>query len=214
MSVAAIVVAAGRGQRFGGAKQFSQIDGTTIAAMSVRAARSVASLVILVVPEGYDGNGEGADVVVTGGPTRASSVRAGLTHCGDADVIVIHDAARPTAGAALFQRVVDAINGGADAAIPGVPVTDTVKRVTVADNVTTVAETLPRDELVAVQTPQAFRRSVLEAAHASEGEASDDAGLVEAHGARVVVVEGEIGNSKITRQGDLDHMFVGRRVVS
>ncbi len=212
MPVAAIVVAAGQGSRFGGAKQFITIDGETVAARSVRGARNVADLVVLVVPAGYEGDGEGADVVVPGGATRSASVRCGLVHCGDADVVVVHDAARPLASAALFRSVVDAIRHGADAAIPGLPVTDTVKRVFVEGDETVVAATVVREELVTVQTPQAFRREVLERAHATGDEASDDASLVESRGGRVVVVDGEVRNVKITRPSDLEVVGAYERV--
>ena len=97
MSVAAVVVAAGQGVRFGGLKQFAVLKDRTVSDLSVANARSVAPFVVLVVPEGYSGGGEGADVVVTGGSTRAASVRAGLEHCAQADVVVVHDAARPLA---------------------------------------------------------------------------------------------------------------------
>jgi 2-C-methyl-D-erythritol 4-phosphate cytidylyltransferase/2-C-methyl-D-erythritol 2,4-cyclodiphosphate synthase len=203
MSVAAVVVAGGRGTRFGAAKQFADLNGESVSARSVRHARSVASTVVLVVPEGYDGDGEGADVVVTGGTSRASSVRAGLANCADADIVVVHDAARPLASTALFGAVVNAVLDGADAAVPGLVITDTVKKVVSHDGSSVIRDTVSRDDLVTVQTPQAFRRELLVRAHASEPEATDDAALVEALGARVVVIPGEPGNLKITEPGDL-----------
>ncbi|MGB8195749.1 MAG: IspD/TarI family cytidylyltransferase [Acidimicrobiales bacterium] len=203
MTVAAVVVAAGQGQRYGGPKQFAIVQHDTVATHSVRAARSVAQRVVLVVPTNYLGNGEGADVVVVGGDTRARSVRAGLEECGDADVIIVHDAARPMATSALFASVVEAVLAGADGAVPGLPISDTVKRVRNDGALTVIANTEARDELVTVQTPQAFRRDVLARAHANGDDATDDAALVELIGGRVVVVPGELDNVKITVPGDL-----------
>jgi 2-C-methyl-D-erythritol 4-phosphate cytidylyltransferase/2-C-methyl-D-erythritol 2,4-cyclodiphosphate synthase len=204
MSVAAVVVAGGRGTRFGGAKQFAQLNNETVAAQSVRRARSVASLVVLVTPEDYTGNGEGADIVVMGGPSRAASVRAGLAECGDAHIIVVHDAARPLATAALFGAVVNAVVNGADAAVPGLAISDTVKDVQSDGEHRVIRSTVSRDGLVTVQTPQAFRREILVQAHADSPEATDDAALVEALGARVEVIAGEPDNIKITLPGDLE----------
>ncbi len=115
----------------------------------------------------------GADLVVAGGATRADSVRAGLAAVPDeADIIVVHDAARPLATPSLFAAVVTAVRtGGADAAIPVLPVADTLKRVEGA----TVRSTVDRDGLVAVQTPQAFVAATLRSAHRSAGQATDDA---------------------------------------
>jgi 2-C-methyl-D-erythritol 4-phosphate cytidylyltransferase len=161
----------------------------------------VADGVVLVVPPDRAGQAEpGADAVVAGAATRAGSVRAGLAAVpGEAEVIVIHDAARPFASASLFEEVVGAVRAGADGAVPGVAVTDTVK---VVDS-GTVTETLDRERLVAVQTPQAFQASVLRRAHEGGRDASDDAALVEAAGGRVVVVAGEPANAKITTRHDL-----------
>lgn len=204
MSVAAVVVAGGQGVRFGGPKQFAQLTGSTVTQRSVQRARSVASLVVLVVPEGYDGSGEGADVVVTGGATRAASVRAGLARCADAEIIVVHDAVRPLATPELFAKVVAAVTAGADAAVPGLAITDTVKRVVPQGSWSVILDTVDREGLVTVQTPQAFRRDVLIRAHEGEHEATDDSALVESMGARVVVVPGELGNLKITEPGDVE----------
>lgn len=203
MSVAAIVVAAGQGARFGGPKQFAVLTHETVSGHSVRAARSVAQRVVLVVPEDYVGNGEGADVVVVGGATRAQSVRAGLLGCAEVDIVVVHDAARPLATAALFGAVVDAVTNGADGAVPGLAISDTVKRVTDDGPLMIITDTVDRGSLVTVQTPQAFRREVLVRAHANAEDATDDAALVEAIGGRVVVVAGEVDNVKITLPGDL-----------
>ena len=138
-----------------------------------------------------------------GGATRSASVRAGLAALPEEiGIVVVHDAARPLAESAIFDRVVAAVREGADGAVPGVPVADTVKRV---DRTGTVVDTIPRDELMIVQTPQAFRADVLRAAaHAAAPEATDDAAVVEAAGGRVVVVAGATDNFKITEPADLD----------
>ena len=206
MSVAAVVVAGGRGARFGGLKQFSLVAGESVAARSVRATRSVAEYVVLVVPEGFEESNEGADAVVVGGATRADSVRAGLAAIPACDVVVVHDAARPLASSRLFSDVVDAVTRGADAAVPGVSVTDTVKRVIARDGYSVVTATLDRSDLVTVQTPQAFRRDMLERAHLALEVATDDAALVEAIGGTVVVVAGDWQNLKITERADLERV--------
>jgi 2-C-methyl-D-erythritol 4-phosphate cytidylyltransferase len=127
-------------------------------------------------------------------------VRCGLDVVGpDADVIVVHDAARPFAAPGLFAAVVTAVRDGADGAVPGVAVADTIKRVVGGQ----VVATLDRGELVAVQTPQAFAAAALRRAHDDGGDATDDAALVEAAGGRVVVVPGDPANTKITLRTDL-----------
>ena len=117
----------------------------------------------------------------------------------------MHDAARPFATADMYERVIDAVAKGADAAIPGVEVTDTIKVVASGvDGSTTVIDTPDRTTLVAVQTPQAFRAATLRSAHAAGGEATDDAAMIERNGGRVVIVEGDLMNRKITVPDDLD----------
>ena len=196
----AIVVAAGSGARFGGPKQFQPLGGRTVLERSIEGARAVAQQVVAVVPP-EAGPAPGADLTVPGGATRSDSVRAGLAAVPEGvTVVVVHDAARPLASPDLFRAVVAAVAAGADGAVPGVPVPDTVKRVR-PDGV--VEETLDRAALVLVQTPQAFAAPALRRAHQAGGQATDDAALVEAAGGRVVVVPGEPGNLKITVAGDL-----------
>ena len=205
MRCSAIVVAGGAGRRFGGHKQFMSLAGPSVAARSVDVCRAVADEVILVVPADAELADHGADRVVVGGATRSGSVRAGLVAVDPtAEIVVVHDAARPLATERLFLAVVAELSDDAvDGAIPGLAVTDTIKRVIDVDGRRRAVDTLDRTELVAVQTPQAFRRSALVAAHAGAPEATDDGALVEALGGAVVVVVGEEQNLKITSPGDL-----------
>ena len=211
-TVWSIVVAGGSGRRFGAPKQYAALAGRPVLEWSVAACRTCSDGVVLVLPDGDAGEVEtpgvprdrhGADTVVIGGPTRADSVRNGLAAVpGDAEVIVVHDAARPLASPALFAAVVGALDGeGVDGAVPGLTPADTIKEV---DEAGCVARTLDRSRLVAVQTPQAFRAHVLRRAHEEAGpEATDDAMLVEDLGGRIKVVPGEATNRKITDPGDL-----------
>ncbi len=216
-----VVVAGGAGTRFGSHKQFAALGGRSLVAWALSAARSVSDGVVLVVPAGVPEAGTGvldagtgaldghragvdggADVVVYGGATRAESVRSGLAAVpASAGVVVVHDAARPLATPALFRAVVDAVQrpGGPAGAVPGVPVPDTVKQVAGG----LVAATVDRRDLVAVQTPQAFRADALRRAHAGGGDATDDAGLVEALGLDVAIVPGDPRNRKVTTPEDL-----------
>ena len=120
-----IVVAGGSGRRFGQLKQFAVLGGRPVLEWAVAACRPCSAGVVLVVPDtpGCDHDPHGADAVVAGGATRADSVRCGLAAVpADAEVIVVHDAARPLASPALFAAVIDAVtDGGADGAVPGRP---------------------------------------------------------------------------------------------
>lgn len=196
----AVVVAAGSGDRFGGPKQFLELGGERLVDRAVTICRRHCDEVVVVLPPGTPWDGPAVDAAVVGGATRSASVRAGLAALSDAvGVVVVHDAARPLVDDDVFARVIAAVHDGADAAVPGVPIADTVKRVS-GDR---VVETVDRTDLVVVQTPQAFRASVLHAAHADAGDATDDAGLVERAGGRVVVVAGSAANVKITTPADL-----------
>ena len=208
------MLAAGAGTRFGAdvdgaSKVMVPVAGRSMVAWSVEAASAACDGVTLVVPvqmvdELADG-AHGVDVVVAGGGTRSGSVRAGLaTVPSDVDVVVCHDAARPGASAGLFERVIAAVRGGVDAAVPALAVSDTLKRVPEwGDSGGVVAGTVDRSGLFGVQTPQAFRREALVAAHAGEPEATDDAALVEAAGGSVIAVPGEAAAHKVTTAADL-----------
>jgi 2-C-methyl-D-erythritol 4-phosphate cytidylyltransferase len=203
-----IVVAAGRGSRFGGPKQFEMLGPRRIVDWSLDVATAVSDGVVVVVPA--DAEHEVAGVLaVTGGSTRSDSVRCGLAAVApDATIVCVHDAARPFAHAALYEAVIAAVREGADGAVPGIEVADTIKQI---DERGVVLATPDRERLVAVQTPQAFRADVLRRAHATGAQGTDDASLVEAIGGRVVVVPGSDDNRKITRPDDLAW---ARRLVS
>jgi 2-C-methyl-D-erythritol 4-phosphate cytidylyltransferase len=196
-----IVVAAGGGTRFGGAKQFASLGGVSVVDRAVGVARESSDGVVVVVPNDSTWAAPPAVQVVIGGATRSDSVRAGLAAVPEnAEVVIVHDAARPLASRGLFELVLQAVAGGADGAVPALPLSDTVKLVR-GDQ---VVETVARDGLVAVQTPQAFRAGALRAAYRVGTVDTDDAALVEANGGVVVVVEGERRNLKLTLADDLE----------
>ncbi|HEY3090950.1 MAG TPA: 2-C-methyl-D-erythritol 4-phosphate cytidylyltransferase [Jatrophihabitantaceae bacterium] len=208
MRIAAILVAAGTGQRLGAdvPKAFCTVRGRTLLSYAHArfAAHPKVGRVIVVAPADRIGDAKaltGPDVVA-GGATRQASVAAGLAvvpH--NVDAVLVHDVARAFVPADVIDRVVAALRDGADAVIPTRPVTDTIKRVDAGGR---VIETVARSTLVAVQTPQGFRRDVLIAAHAAgSGDVTDDAGLVEALGGTVVAVDGADEAFKITRPWDL-----------
>ncbi|HYL53876.1 MAG TPA: 2-C-methyl-D-erythritol 4-phosphate cytidylyltransferase [Acidimicrobiia bacterium] len=201
METWAIVVAAGGGARFGGPKQFAPLGGSTVIDRAVATARESCDGVVVVLAAAAAWDPPAGVRTAIGGATRSASVRAGLVCVPEtADVVVVHDAARPLASRRLFATVIDAVAGGADAAVPGLPVVDTLKRVDDHH----VVETVSREGLVAVQTPQAFRAEALRAAHAGNGNDTDDAALVEAGGGKVVIVDGERRNLKLTGADDLE----------
>lgn len=201
VSVWAIVVAAGSGTRFGGAKQFVRLGGLPSVDRAAAAAGEVCDGVVVVVPAGHGWRPPSGVVSVAGGATRSESVRAGLAAVPeDAEIVVVHDAARPLASIALFSAVIAEVRRGADAAVPALAVVDTVKRVEAGR----VIETVERDGLYTVQTPQAFRAGALRKAHAGGAHGTDDAALVEAMGGTVLVVEGDARNVKVTVAADVE----------
>jgi 2-C-methyl-D-erythritol 4-phosphate cytidylyltransferase/2-C-methyl-D-erythritol 2,4-cyclodiphosphate synthase len=214
MPVGVIIVAAGRGSRLGAEipKQLLDLGGRSMLQRSVTAFDAHPSVAHLVVVLPEDLAARGREMVqssrpcafVAGGVRRQDSVRLGLAAMpADADVILVHDAARPFVDAALIDRVIDgaALSG---AVVPAVQSSDTVKRVNLENLV--VTETLPRDEIWLVQTPQGFHRHVLAAAVAlgeSDALATDEGVLAERAGHPVTVVRGDERNRKITSAQDL-----------
>jgi 2-C-methyl-D-erythritol 4-phosphate cytidylyltransferase len=194
MEVWGIVVAAGMGRRFGGLKHHVELGGVPIwqrARDSLQAGG--AGQVVLV------GDVEGG---IPGGERRRDSVAAGLAEIpARVEYVLVHDAARPNASNRLVEQVVARLcRSDVDGVVPAVPVRDTLKEVSGE----IVVGTRDRSDLVAVQTPQGFRRAALEYAHSTfEGDASDDASMVEATGGKVVWIDGDPGNLKLTYPDDL-----------
>ena len=214
MSVWAILVAAGRGERLGldQPKAFAKLNGLPLLAEPLRRLDESdwVDAIVVVAPPGWE---EPAILLaeelslskvracVAGGETRSDSVRAGLAEVpDDAVVALVHDAARPLLPAEVIERVLAPLSEGWDGAVPGLPVSDTLKRVARDGQ---VEETVARDGLWAVQTPQAFAVDALRRAVANGADATDCAGLVEAGGGRVKVVEGDARLLKVTTADDL-----------
>jgi 2-C-methyl-D-erythritol 4-phosphate cytidylyltransferase len=209
----AVLVAAGRGERFGGdrPKAFANLAGRPLLAESLGRldASDWIESIVVVAPQEWEepvillAEELGASKVrsaVTGGGTRADSVRAGLAEVPeDVAVVLVHDAARPLLSEDVVERVVGALGDDWDGAVPALPLADTVKR---ADG-EAVAETVARAGLHAVQTPQGFFAGALRRALASGADATDCAGLVEAAGGRVRIVEGDRRLLKVTTPADL-----------
>jgi 2-C-methyl-D-erythritol 4-phosphate cytidylyltransferase len=215
MAVWAVLAAAGRGERLGGdrPKAFAKLRGRPLLAESLERleASGWVDAIVIVAPPGWE---EPAILLaeelacskviacVAGGETRAESVRAGAAEVNeDAAVIVVHDAARPALAEEVLERVLTALNEGWDGAVPALPLTDTIKRVRDGQ----VVETLPRGELAAAQTPQAFLAPILREALAGDlAGATDCAALVEARGGRVTTVPGDPRLLKVTDAADLE----------
>jgi 2-C-methyl-D-erythritol 4-phosphate cytidylyltransferase len=209
------LAAAGRGERLGGdrPKAFAKLRDRPLLAESLERleASDWIDAIVIVAPAGWEepsilvAEELGCSKVVacvTGGETRAESVRAGVSEVDeDAAVIVVHDAARPLVTEEVLERVLTALNEGWDGAVPALPLADTIKRVQGG----LVVETLPREDLVAAQTPQAFSATALRAALSGDlGGATDCASLVEAQGGRVTTVPGDPRLVKVTGDGDLE----------
>jgi len=217
VSVWAVLAAAGSGERLGAdrPKAFVRLGDLPLLAESLERldASDWIDAIVVAAPPGWEepaillAEELGCSKVsscVTGGATRAESVRLALAEVPEeAAVVVVHDAARPLVSEAVIERVLAALNQGWDGAVSGLPVSDTVKRV----EGDAVVETLDREQLRVVQTPQAFVADVLRAAYAGDvAGATDCASLVEARGGRVTVVAGDPRLAKITDAEDLERV--------
>ena len=207
MKCAAIIAAAGSGERFGAQipKALIQLGDRTLIEHAIAALAPVATQIIVTAPAGYEEQirtlvGEGIHVV-TGGATRSESVRNGLALvASDIDYVLVHDAARALATTRLAQEVLAQLVSGEKAVIPGLEQIDTVK---VVDASGYVVATPDRKELRRIQTPQGFSRQLLVDAHASHSDATDDGALVESMGVKVKIIQGEERALKITTPADL-----------
>src|SRR5579884_2586933 len=160
----ALIVAAGRGERLGSGrpKALVSVAGRPMVQWSVDALQSVAGVseIVVALPRGFVGDAPSGAVGVEGGAVRSESVRLALQAAGDGDPVIVHDAARPLATSELFARALAELQtSGADAVIAARPTADTIKEV--GDDGHTVARTLDRTRLWAIQTPQVFRRTAL-----------------------------------------------------
>ena len=197
----AIVLAGGAARRFGDRpKQFEPVGGLRMVDRTVAAARRTCDGVALVLPSGHGWTGEPVDSLAEGGDHQSESLRAGLaTLPADAAIAVVADPAHPLASDALFRSVIAAVRDGADGAVPVVPILEVVQRVDGGR----VLETLPKDDLVLTQTPQAFRVDVLRAVHADRPRPVENSGLLVERGHRVVTVAGDVGNVHVTTRAEL-----------
>jgi len=216
VSVWAVLVAAGRGERLGEdrPKAFVRLGELPLLAEPLRRLDESGWIdaVVVVAPPDWEepaillAEEIGASKVtacVTGGETRSESVRAGVAEVPeDAAVILVHDAARPLLPDEVIGRVIEALGDGFDGAVPALPVADTVKRV----DGDVVLETLDRTELVTVQTPQAFVAPVLRACVDATQATTDCASLLEQSGGRVRIVQGDERLLKVTTRADLERV--------
>ncbi len=206
----ALIVAAGRGERLGSGrpKALVSLYGRPMLEWSLAALRAVEAVdeIVVALPADALETAPPGVIAVAGGEHRSHSVRAALAASGGGDPVIVHDAARPLATPALFEQALEELERSrADAVIAAAPVADTIKEC--GEDGRTVARTLDRARLWAIQTPQVFRRVALERAlsgsDAELARATDDAWLVEQAGGVVRILGSEPGNLKITTREDL-----------
>jgi 2-C-methyl-D-erythritol 4-phosphate cytidylyltransferase len=210
-AVWAIVLAGGSGQRFGPRpKQFEPVGGVRMVDRTVLAARRTCDHVVLVLPPDQVWDGAPVDALAVGGDHQSESLRAGLSAVpAEAAIVVVADPAHPLAPDSLFDAVIATVQHGADGAVPALHIRDVVHRVRDGR----VVATVPKDDLVLAQSPQAFRVSVLRAVHADRPRPIENSGLLVERGYRVQTVPGEPANLHVTTReelGAVDRLAVGR----
>ena len=216
MKIWTIVVAAGEGFRFGSRKQLAELAGIPVLLHSVITASAISDGIVVVTSEediefveSCLKNIDQFCEVVKGGATRSASVRCGLAKVPyDCETVIVHDGVRPLASKKLFESVIEKIKDGAEAVVPVVPITDSLRSVN--------GKQINRDEVVAVQTPQAFNATLLREAYLSDEDATDDSSLVELAGGTIDFVDGDPSNLKITVSSDLliaEHFLIGKKSV-
>jgi 2-C-methyl-D-erythritol 4-phosphate cytidylyltransferase len=208
----AIVLAGGRGTRFGRLKQFEPLAGIRLVDRTVAAARRTCDRVALVLPDGVAWDGPPVDALAVGGDHQSESMRAALAVVPeDAAVIVATDPAHPLAPDRVYTDVVAAVRDGADGAVPVLPLLEVVQRVVDGR----VVETLPKDDAVITQAPHAFRADVLRAVHADRPRPVENSGLLVERGHHVVAVPGDPANLHVATAADLtvmEHLAVATGV--
>lgn len=208
MTVGTLIVAAGSGRRFGSQKQFELVGGVTLLEAAIERAQPISNRIVVALPSGMELPASAPELAYThGGDTRSASVAHAFRTLGDQfDYVLIHDAARPFASQALYERVLAALARGCSAVIPALESVDTLKLV----DQDIVRETLDRNQIVRVQTPQGFQYQVLAEIVKVGEEATDEATVAEHLGYPVTIVPGEELASKVTLRADLDRLRLPR----
>lgn len=201
MSIWGIVPAGGSGTRFGARKQYLDLGGRSLLDRAIECLAEVCDGVVVAVPAGDVVPVPPGVLTVVGGDTRLDSVRAALASVpSDAEIVVVHGPSHPLAEPSLAVAVVDAVRAGAAAAVPGLPVLDALKRVAAG----AVVATVPKQDVVLAQTPQAFSARIFRELHDGRPDVAEDSELVERAGGRVAVVPGRPENLHIATPADLE----------
>ena len=202
-NIAGIVLAAGKGERFGAPKQFQNLGGQRLVDRAIALLSVKCSPVVLVLPKAMVWSGPDVDDCVEGGTSRVRSLANGLAALPvDTDTVIVHDCARPLAEGALIDRLVEAIQFGADAAVPGWTSPDVIKR----KNPDGSLEHIGREEFVIVQGPTAYRFSMLKKALEIVAEnLVEESEAIERIGGRVVAVQGDSWSHHVVDERDLEY---------